>query len=91
MRFFYVILIDHSVLQCGINTLMAQKLLYLFYWHPLVNSHCSQRPAKLMRMNLVKIQFSANFAEANFDAADLQSVIRLNQGYKQSLIIIRAF
>lgn len=38
MRFFYVILIDHSVLQCGINTLMAQKLLYLFYWHPLVNA-----------------------------------------------------
>ena len=91
MRFFYVVLIDHSVLQCRINTLMPQKLLDLFYWHSLVNGHCCQSPAELMRMNLVKVQLSTNFAETDFDAADLQAVLRLNQGDKQSFGIIRAF
>ena len=71
MRFLHIVLIDHSILQCRINALMAQKLLHLLNWHALVDCHCSQRPAKLMRMHLVEVQLTTDFAEADLDAADL--------------------
>ena len=69
---------------------MAEKLLYLLNRHALVDCHCSQRPAKLMRMHLLEVQLTANFAEADFDAADLQPSIRLQQRDEKSLTGVRA-
>lgn len=69
MRFLHIILINHSILKCRINALMAQKLLHLLDWHTLVDGHCSQRPTKLVRMYLIKVQFTTNFAETDFNTA----------------------
>ena len=71
MRFFHVILVHHSILERCINALVAEKLLHLLNGHTLVACHCSQRPAKLMRMHLVEVQLTTDFAEADLDAADL--------------------
>ena len=54
MRLLYVILIHHSVLERGINALVAEKLLYLLDWHTLVDGHRCQRPSELVRMDLMK-------------------------------------
>ena len=40
MRYFYVLLVNHRIMQRGVNLHMSQHFLHLFYWHTLVNSHC---------------------------------------------------
>ena len=91
MRFLHVILVHHSILQCRINALMTQKLLHLLDRHTLVDGHCSQRPTKLVRMYLIKVQFTTNFPETNFNTADLQTLVRLQKGYKQRFVTICTF
>ena len=85
----YVVLVDHRVLERRVDALMAKKLLHLFDRHPLINGHRCQRPAELVRMNLVEVQFLANLAETNFHTADLQPLIRTEEGYEQRFIVIR--
>ena len=67
---------------------MAEKLLNLLNRHAFVNGHCGKRPSKLVRMHLMKTQFTANFAESYLHAADLKSVKWLQQRYEQCLICV---
>ena len=51
MRLLDIRLIHHSVLQSGIDALMAQKLLYLLNRHSFVDCHRCKCPPKLVWMN----------------------------------------
>lgn len=63
MRHFYICLIYHGIMQGCIDFHMPQHLLHLFYRHTLVNSHCCQSPAELMRMYLMQIYFLAQLSQ----------------------------
>jgi len=79
MGFLHVVLVHHRILERSINALVSEKLLYLLDRHALVDCHCSQRPAKLMRMHLVEVQLTTDFTKSNLNTADLQPTIRLQQ------------
>ena len=72
MRFFHIILVDHCVLECGIDALMPKELLNLLDWHSFVNRHCGQSSSEFMRVNLMETQFTANFPQTYLNTANLQ-------------------
>ena len=74
---FDVILVNHSILQSGIDALVTEQLLYLLDRHTLVNCRGRKRSSEFMRMHFAQVKFSAQFAQTNFDATDQQPVIRM--------------
>ena len=90
MRYFDVILVYHSILQGGIDALVAEKLLHLLDWHAFVDRHSCECPPKFVRVYLGYAKSSAEFSQANLHAADQQTIIRCLQRYKQCRIIVRS-
>ena len=79
MGFFYIVLIDHRVLERGVDALVTEELLYLFDRHSLINGHRRQGSPELVRMDLVKAQLPSDFSKPNFNPADLQSLVWAQQ------------
>ncbi len=88
MRRLYIVLIHNSVVHGGVDLGVTEDLLDLFDGHSFVDGAGSHGPPELVRMDVGNMQFPSELAEADLDAADLQSRMRRVQGNEQSWIII---
>ncbi len=88
MRQFDVILVHHSVLQGGIEALVAEQMLHLLDRHTFVNSHGGQCTAELVRVYLRDVELTTEIAQTNLDTADLQAFTWSEEGHEESFVIV---
>ena len=82
MGLFDIVLIDNRILHGRINLRMTENLLNLLNGHAFVNGSGGHRAAELMRMDTVNAKRTPQDTQADFDAADLQAMVRGIQWYE---------
>jgi len=76
---FDVGLVHHCVAHSGVNLDMAQEFLHLLHGHSFVYGHSGQCPAELVRMDAGDFEAATQLAEADFNAGNLEPVVRFVQ------------
>ena len=90
MRLLYIALIHHGIVHGRINLGMPQQNLHLLDGHPLVNGQGGHGSPELVRMHTIQMKPSAEGAQSDFDAADVEPFMGRIQADEQCLVIIRA-
>ena len=90
MRFLHVTLIHHGIVHGRVNLGMPQQHLHLLNGHPFVNGERGHGSPELVRMHTIQMKPSAEGAQSDFDAADVEPFMGRIQADEQCLVIIRA-
>ena len=74
----------------GIDLGMPQQLLHLFHGHAFVNGDSGEVSAEFVWMDAGNVEASAQFAQTNFNTADLEAAMGLLERDKQRRVLIPA-
>lgn len=90
MRFLHIALIHHGIVHGRIDLGMPQQHLHLLDGHPLVNGQGGHGSPELVRMHTIQMKPSAEGAQPDFNAADVEPFMGRIQADEQRLVIIGA-